>query len=138
MASVQGRDIGFRDIGFLGELGVQPIDNRLPVPIEHPEREPQRPHVLATQRFLVAKTKRFHRFERQCTDIERQQIIGRQAAILERIDLIFRLVQIAFTELAGVGNDQAAFAQGADIGLQRRRVHRNQHIGPVPGGIDRG
>ena len=61
-----------------------------------------------------------------------------EAAVLERIGLIARLGEVARGELALVGDDQPAVAQVVDIGLQRRRVHRDQHVGLVAGGLDRG
>src|SRR3712207_9030297 len=39
----------FRSLGILRELGSKPLDDRLAVAVEHPQREAQRPHVLAAQ-----------------------------------------------------------------------------------------
>jgi hypothetical protein len=46
--------------GVLGELGVQPSTIGCAIAVEHPEREAQRPHVLAAQRFLVAEAEGLH------------------------------------------------------------------------------
>jgi hypothetical protein len=132
MARVERGDIGLGQLGRLGELGLEPVDQRLAVAVEHPERQPQRPHVLAAQRFLVAEPERLHGIDRQLRDVELEQLPFGEAAILERIGGIFRLVEVALAELALVGDDQPAGLQRIDIGLERRRVHRDQHVGRSP------
>src|SRR3546814_9317458 len=42
MAGIQRGDIGVCDRGVLRELGLQPIDERLAVAVEHPQRKAQR------------------------------------------------------------------------------------------------
>ncbi len=79
----------------------------------------------------------FHRIERQLRDVEVDQLPLGQAAILDRVRLISGLGEVALRELALVGDDQAAFAKLADVHLQRRRVHRDQHVGLVARGLDR-
>src|SRR3546814_3465670 len=65
MARVQRGDIGVGDGRVLCELRLQPVDQRLAVAVEHPKRQAQRPHVLAAQRFLVAKAEGLHRVQRK-------------------------------------------------------------------------
>src|SRR3546814_17371159 len=43
MASIQGRDIGVGEHGVLRECGLQSVNDRLPVAIEHTERKNTRP-----------------------------------------------------------------------------------------------
>ena len=137
MAGVQRRDIGFGELGRLGELGLEPVDDRLAVAVEHPQREAQRPHVLAAQRFLVAEAERLHGIERQLRDVEVDDLPFGEAAVLERVLLVAGLGEVARGELALVGDDQPAFAQLVGVDLERRRVHRDQHVGLVAGGVDR-
>ena len=66
------------------------------------------------------------------------QLPAGERAVLERIGLIAGLGEVAGAELALVGDDQAAGLQIVDIGLERGRVHRDQHVGRVAGGLDRG
>ena len=138
MAGVQRRDVRLGQHRMLGELAVQPIDQRLAIAVEHPQRQTQRPHILAAQRLLVAKAKRLDRQQGQRADIERQQRPLGQAAVLERIGGVLGLFQVALVELARVGDDQAAGLQRADIHLQSRRVHRHQHIRRIARGGDLG
>ena len=58
--------------------------------------------------------------------------------VLERVGLVAGLGEVAGAELAFVGDDQAAGLQIVDIRLERGRVHRDQHVGRVAGGLDRG
>ena len=111
MAGVQRGDIGLGQLGRLGELGLEPVDDRLAVAVEHPQRQAQRPHILAAQRFLVAEAERLHRIERQLRDVEVDQLPLGEAAVLERVGVIARLGEVARRELALVGDDQPAFAK---------------------------
>ena len=55
---------------------------------------------------------------------------------VQRVGLVPDLGQVALGELVGVGDDQAAARQVVDVGLQRGRVHRDQHVGTVTRGED--
>src|SRR3546814_16283825 len=80
-------------------------DLRLPVAIEHPERKAQRPHILAEERFLVAKTKFLDAVQRMLRDVEGKELPLRQAAVLQRIAVIFRLGKISRSEERRVGKE---------------------------------
>ena len=136
MTSIQRRDIGVGQNLILGEFRVQPIDDRLTITIKHPQSKTKRPHILTTQRVLVAHAKRLDGFQRQRADVERQHLPFRKAAILKRVGGVFGFIQVALVELACVCDNQTAFAQRADIGFQCRRVHGDQHIGLVASGVD--
>ena len=136
MASIQSSDIGIGQYLVLRKFAVEPINDRLPIAIEHPERQPKRPHVLAAQCFLVAKAERLHGIHRQLGDIEMDHLPLRQAAVFKRIGVIFGLAEIARRKLATVGNDQATGLQVLHICLECRRVHRDEHIGCITRRID--
>ena len=55
---------------------------------------------------------------------------------LQRVGYVTHLRQVALGELVGVGDHHSAARQVADVGLQRRGVHGDQHVGPVTGGQD--
>ena len=59
MAGVERGDIGLGQLGRLGELGLEPIDDRLAVAVEHPQRQAERPHVLAAQASLLPRPNGF-------------------------------------------------------------------------------
>ena len=54
----------------------------------------------------------------------------------QRVVLVADFGQVALGEFVGVGDHQPAEGQVGDVGLQCRRVHRDQHVGPVTGGED--
>src|SRR3546814_13186309 len=68
-------------------------------------------------------------------DVEGKELPLRQAAVLQRIAVIFRLGKISLVELALVSDDEAAGLQRDDIGLERGRVHRDQQVGFVARGV---
>ena len=99
--------------GALANLALSQSTIGCAVAVEHPQRQAQRPHVLAAQRFLVAEAERLHRIERQLRDVEVDQLPFGEAAVLERVGVIARLGEVARGELALVGDDQPAFAKRA-------------------------
>ena len=136
MTSIERRDVGVRQHRVLGELGLQPVNQRGAVAVEHPQRQTQRPHVLAADRLLVAKPERLDRVDGELGDVERQQLVARQAAVFQRVGSVAGLGEVAGVELAAVGDDHAALAQRAEVNLERRRVHRHQHVDLVARGLD--
>ena len=133
VAGIEGCNVGLSELRRLGEFGLQPIDDRLAVAIEHPQRQSQRPHVLAAERLLVAKTKRFHGIERQLRDVEMDDLPLAKAAILQRILVVSGLGEVAWCKLSFVGDNQSPIAQRLGIGLERGGVHRDQHVGLISG-----
>jgi len=59
-----------------------------------------------------------------------------EAAVVQRVGVIGRLLQVALGERVAVDDQGAVGGQVGDVGLERRRVHRHQHIGSVPRGED--
>ena len=137
VAGVQRCNIGLRELRRLGEFGLQPVDDRLAIAVEHPERQAQRPHVLAAERLLVARPKGFTASSVSCEMLKWTTCHLAKAAILQRVLVVSRLGEVARRKLAFVGDDQPAIAQRLGIGLERRGVHRDQHVGLVAGRIDR-
>src|SRR3546814_10463055 len=106
MARVQRGDIGVGDGRVLCELRLQPVDQRLAVAVEHPKRQAQRPHVLAAQRFLVAKAEGLHRVQRKLADVERDELPFGEAAVLKRVFRIARLGEVARRKLARIRSEE--------------------------------
>ena len=69
---------------------------------------------FAAQRLLVAEFEGLDRFDGQRADVEGQDVPFGQTAVLERVALVLRLVEVSFRELSGIGDDQAG-------GLEARR-----------------
>ena len=98
---------GLRDMSLIET----PPRDRLAIAIEHPQCKPERPHVLAAKRLLVAKAKWLHCIKRQLRDIEVHNLPSGEAAVLERILVVSRLCEVPSGELTLVGDDQPAVAQ---------------------------
>ena len=105
MTRIQRRDIGVSQHLIFGKFGIEPINNRLTVAVEHPQRKAERPHILAAQRVLITHAERLDRLQRQRANIERQNLPFGEAAIVEWVGGVFRLVEIPLVELTGIGND---------------------------------
>ncbi len=125
-----------RDVGFRRELALEERLDRRDRPPVHPRQETEREHVLRALRVLLADAGRFdgsggERAHRQGVDGQMLHGAGTQ-----RIGVVARLAQVPFGELVAVDDDGATSGQIADVGLEGRRVHRDQHVGPVPGGED--
>src|SRR3546814_18011138 len=86
------------------EFRLEPVDQRRPITVEHPQRQPQRPHILTAQGFLVAEAEGLHRIHRRLADVQLEELPFRQAAVLERVRFILRLGQVAGAEFAFVGD----------------------------------
>ena len=61
---------------------------------------------------------------------------ARERTVFERIFGIARLAQVTFIESTGIDDDQPARPHNRQVHLERRRVHHDQHIGFVAGGVD--
>ena len=136
MARVERGDVGLGDLGLGLELALQPVMDRFARTVEHPQREAQRPHVLRTQRVLVAQPVRLDRLDRFLADIEGEHVELAEAAVLERVGGILRFVEVALGEGSGIGDDQPAGLQCGKVHLERGGVHRHQHIGRITRSVD--
>src|SRR3546814_16717087 len=103
------------DAFHLGELSVQPVDDLLALAPEHPHHQAQRPHVLAAQRLFLREAEGLDRFEGEPGDVQLHHLVGGEAFVSQRADLVAGLLQVAVVEAAGVHADEAA-------GLARKSV----------------
>ena len=91
---------------------------------------------LARWPSFFGRADRLDRPERQRGHRDGMHDVVGQLVGLQRIGDVAHLGQVALGELVGVGDHHPAARQVADVGLQRRRVHRDQDVGPVAGGQD--
>ena len=59
-----------------------------------------------------------------------------EAVVLERVGGVAGLGQVARGEVVGVDDDRGALGQVAEVGAQRRGVHRDEHVGRIAGRED--
>ena len=136
MARVERGNVRIRQNRVLGELILQPVDDRLAVTVKHPKRQAQRPHVLAAQRLFIAKPERLYGIQRQLRDVELNELPLTEAVILKRIGVILRLGKVTRRELTAIRDDEPPGLQILDVRLKRRGVHRDEHIGCIACGLD--
>ena len=112
----------------LGDLGGAPVQ---------PRQDPEREQVLGAAgvagRGVLdlldgARRQRGHRDPVHAVALER--------SVLERVGLVSGLLEVALRERVLVDDDRRAAVELREVGLQRRRVHRHQHVRRVAGGQD--
>jgi hypothetical protein len=129
VARAEGGNIGVADARLAGELLLDPVDGDVGRAAVHPGQEAEREHVLRALRVLGhdpldalggAHGERGHRHAEHLVVLER--------AVLQRVGLVARLAQVVLLERVLVGDDRAALLERAEVGLERRRVHRDEHV----------
>ena len=137
MPGIERRDVGGgKRLVLRTEFAIDPGCHRLTVPVEHPECKAERPHVFAAQGIFGAEPVGLHGVDGEARDVQGNHLEPRERPVFQRVGVIAGLAQVTFAEGAGIGDDQAARAQISQIHLERRRVHRNQHIGFIAAGFD--
>ena len=58
-------------------------------------------------------------------------LVAVERAVLERVRVVAGLLQVAVGERVGVDDQRAALRQVGQVRLQRRRVHRDEHVRAV-------
>ncbi len=133
---LEGEHVGLGDVGLAGELlpdeGLAGLD-RSPV---HPRQQTQREHVLGPLTVFLGRADRLDGAERQRGHRDGMHHIIGQLVGLQRVCYVTHLRQVAFGEFVGIRDHHSAAGQVADVGLQRGRVHRDEHVRPVAGGQD--
>jgi hypothetical protein len=59
-----------------------------------------------------------------------------ERAVFEGVCGVAGLGEIAFFERVGIHDQDSRHLEVADVGLERRRVHRDENVGRVAGGED--
>ena len=135
MARVQRRDVGAgKRLALLAEFAVDPGHYGIAVAAEHPQYQAERPHVLAAQCVAAREPKGLNRIEGKPRHVQGDHLEWRERPVFQRVLSIARLAQVAFIEGAKIGYNQAARAHNRQVHLERRRVHRDQHVGFVARG----
>jgi hypothetical protein len=58
-------------------------------------------------------------------------LVAVERAVFDRVRLVAGLLQIAVGERVGVDDERAALREVGEVGLQRRWIHRDKHVGLV-------
>ena len=119
--------VGLDDLGALRELLLDERERSLGRAVVEPRHEAEREEVLRPLRLArgdaVDALQRFdgHRRERDRVDVE----VG-ERAVLERVRLVPRLLEVPVVEGVRVDDHGPALREVAEIHLERRGVHRHE------------
>ena len=106
-------------------------------PAVHPRQQAEREHVLGARGVLAGQAELLDRLDGHPGQVDAGARRTRRATVvLERVGGVAGLGQVARGEVVGVDDDRGALGQVAEVGLQRGRVHRDQHVGGVAGRED--
>ena len=135
-AGLEGGDVRLHDLGLGRELGLKEAQRAVGGPVVEPGEHAEREHVLRPLGVLLADLVAFERLDRDRGDRDRVQLVAVERAVLERVGLVADLLQVPLGELVGVRDDVGASGQVIEVGLERGRVHRDEHVGRVARGQD--
>ena len=63
-------------------------------------------------------------------------LVRLERPVLERVRRVAGLLEVPIAEGVAVDDERAALAEVGEVRLQRRRVHRHEHVGLVAGRED--
>ena len=138
---LERRDVGVADVRDLGEPLAEEVDRGLGRPAVHPRQQPEREHVLGPGGVLARQAELLDRLDGHPGQVHREDLEVAQLVVgvterRERVRRVAGLGQVAVAEVVGVHDDRRALGQVGQVGLERGRVHRDQHVGSVARGED--
>ena len=120
-----------RMAGLRRELGLQERDRRLDRPLEQPGHQAEGVHVLRPGRVLAGQAELLDRLHRHAGQVQRYDVVAVELAGLQRVLVVPDPLQVAGGEVGGVDDQGGAARDVAQVRLEGRRVHRDQHIGRI-------
>src|SRR5262249_54022834 len=136
--SFEGTRVRLEHVDLLGELVADPLERGVHRPLEHPVHQSEREEGLASVRGARREVTFLDGFAMQLVDRHLDDAVPAERVVLERVDRVLRLVQVVDAEGIAVDDQDAAVFQVLQIGLERGRVHDDQAVEPVAGGVDVG
>ena len=131
-ASLHHLDVVLGDGRFLGKFLAQEVGHEVQVAVEEPADQTQRKHVAALQDGLVVQSRvgqaLFHHRGQRALD-HAVGVNAHLAQVVVRLKL--RLLQVVGAEGVGVDDDCSLRLGVAQLRLQRRGVHRHEHVAQV-------
>ena len=95
------------------------------------DSRPEREHVLRAGGVLAGQAELLDRLDGHPGQVDRVQGVLGEGVVLERVLGVAGLGEVARGEVVGVDDDRRALGQVAEVGAERGRVHRDQHVGGV-------
>ena len=136
VAGLEHLDVGVGDLGLLAKLFLDALNFAIDLAVVHPEHEAEREEVLAARDLLGRQPTVGERGRGQLGDVDLVQAVLLQRSVVDGVGGIAGHLHVLGSERAGVHDQRAFCAQIAQVGLQRGRVHRHQHIGLIARRVD--
>jgi len=136
VTGIERRDVRPLEPDVRRELAGQPVDRGLTLAPVHPEDQAQRPHVPAAQRLARADPALLHGLGGESRDVELEDVVGVERPVREGVRRVTGLAEIALAEGRGVHQNETARLEVRHVDLERRRVHRDEHVQLVARGAD--
>ena len=128
-AGAEGGEVGLQRARLVDELAPQPVLGRLRRAVVEPRDDAEREQVLGAPR--VARRDALHRLgraRRQRRHRDPDQVVAVERAVLERVGLVARLLQVALAERVLVGDHRPALGERRQLAAQRGGVHGDEHV----------
>ena len=126
---LEGARVAVDELWARGELGRDEVERDLDRPAVEPRHEAEREEVLRalrlTRRDALDLLQRLDRHRAQRDGVH---VVLVERAVLKRVCGVARLLEIPIGERIAVDDERAALAEIAEVRLQRRRVHRHEHV----------
>ena len=115
--------------GSLAELLLDERERPLGRPVIEPGHQAEREEVLRA--LCLARGDPVNRLQRLDGHGRQRDLVHMEAlerAVAERVLGVAGLLQVALVERVGVDDQRAALGRSCEVRLQRRRVHRHEHV----------
>ena len=136
VAGLQRALVRLGDDGFGAEALIDPAQRWIHAPLVEPEHQAQGEEVLGQVDLLGGHVEAFERARVERADRDLEDGVLLERAVVERVRLVARLLQVAGVERVAVDDQRAARRQVADVRLERGRVHGHEHVRLVAGRVD--
>ena len=143
VAGEERRPVGGGDLFVAGEPALDPLERRLGRPGVHPRHETEGEEVLRPLGVARLDPEGHRGLLGEAGHRHPDHPVAVEAAVVERVRgraaraVVAGLEQVALLEGVLVDDQRAADLESSEIGAQRRRVHRHEHVGLVAGRRDR-
>ena len=131
IAGDERRPVGRGDELVLREPFGDPFDRRLDRTGVHERHETEGEEVLRPLGVARLDAERLAHLLGERRHRHLDQPVRRQAAVVERVRRVLGLLEVALVERVLVDDQRSALLEPVEVGLERRRVHRHEHVGLV-------
>ena len=132
-AGLERRLVGLDHLLVLGELLLDPLERGLGGPGVHERHQAEREEVLRPLGVARLHAERLAGLLGERGHRHLDHPVAGERVVVERALLVVDLLEVALVERVLVDDQRAALLEAMEVGLERRRVHRDEHVGLVAG-----